>query len=163
GRQKFQHKPSREWLTRILADGGQRTTIFLTGSAPYVYGDTKATPLFDDMAQWSETGSFSMWFWGDDHYCALFERNAEKANFVGSCIGHGGFPGDIKKAGGKSYVPVRWLETEARFPSDTKLRQGVANNGFVEMTLLDGGGVELLYIDWLGCERYWARYVRRQD
>jgi hypothetical protein len=34
------------------------------------------------------------------------------------------------------------------------------DNGWCQLTMLDDGGVELLYVDWLGCKRFRARYTR---
>jgi hypothetical protein len=163
GRQKFRHPPSQAWLTKVLREGRGRTTILLTGSGPYVYGQSGSKGLLEDMTPWSEQGHFHMWFWGDNHYCALFERDADKANFFGSCIGHAGYPGGRRKLGSKTFMQPIWVETEPRFPTDSGLRQDMGNNGWLEMTLLDGGGVELLYVDWLACKRFQIRFQREND
>jgi hypothetical protein len=157
GRSRFRHPDSQSWLRKVLYDGRDLTTVLLTGSAPYVYGSTQATQLFRDIAEWHELGLIHLWIWGNDHYCALFDSH-EKSRFVGSCIGHGGFPGARQVAGQPSYAPTRWIETEPRFPSGYDLRQDLGNNGWVELALLETGGVELLYIDWLGCKRMRARF-----
>lgn len=158
GRKRFQRKASREWLRDVIRSGEGRTTILLTGSAPFKYGAAGKTKLYDDMLAWSEQGRFDLWFWGDNHYCALFEREASKAPFIGSCIGHGGYPGGRQKPGRTSFVPPTWVETEGRFPPQFGLREDLSNNGWCELTMLDTGGVELLYVDWLGCKRFWAKY-----
>ena len=160
GRQRFAYVPCREWLEHVLETGGGRTNILLTGSAPFRHGVRAYTELHDDLAIWHQQGKFALWFWGDDHYCALFQRRVGRANFVGSCIGHGGFPGEreLPVADVMQPVDVEWLEDEPRFPRGYGLRDDLGNNGWVELALLPSGGVELLYVDWLGCKRYRIRY-----
>lgn len=166
GRKRFEDKRSRKWLDEVLNSGSELTTILLTGSAPYVYGSNDKTKLFDDLKQWREQDSFNLWFWGDNHYCALFDRDPNKAPFVGSCIGHGGYPGGRRKKRRPSYVPTAWLETEPRFPKNKNakyMRTDVSNNGWCEMTLRSDGGVDLLYVDWLGAKRCLARFDRTSN
>lgn len=144
--------PQCAWLQYVLANGGDRTNILLTGSAPYVYGSSSPQALLEDMQPYLDRVHF--WFWGDNHYCALFDKQPQKAPFYGSCIGHGGYP--FKKyedAKDTFEVEKLWVETAARFPDWTGLRQDMGNNGWCEMTLQPDGGVELLYIDWLGARR----------
>lgn len=167
GRQRFQHAASRAWLRELLVDDGDRTTILLSGSAPYEYGKPESSKLHDDLREWTDAGEIDLWFWGDNHYCALFERDPEKANFVGSCIGHGGYPGHTKTrdaaSEASSYVGATWFETEPRFPRPANgpgLRDDMLDNGWCQLTMLGDGGVELLYVDWLGCKRFRARYTR---
>jgi hypothetical protein len=160
GRQRFQHAKSRAWLEQVLQDGGDRTTILLSGSAPFAYGNGKPTGLHKDLEKWIEAGRLMMWFWGDEHYCALFEREPSRAPFIASCIGHGGYPGDRQSRtparDAASYVKPTWVEDAPRFPNG--LRDDLTNNGWVELTMLDEGGVELLYVDWLGAKRFFAKY-----
>lgn len=163
GRQSYQDYRCRDWLKARLADGGHRTNILLTGSAPYCYGSAERMPLLADLWDFVRDGQVHAWFWGDDHYCALFSRNATLAPFVGSCIGHAGFPGDKQTWGEASWVDPLWIETGARFPKWTELRQDRSNAGWVEMNLRDDGGVELLYIDWLGAKRFFVTLARGAD
>lgn len=163
GRQEFKYQKSVDWLRQILDDGGTRTNVLMTGSAPYVYGDEESSALFEDFKEFVDKGQIHLWFWGDNHYCALFQRDADKANFVGSCIGHGGYPGGKRDEGSESYVPYRWLESSSRFPEWTEMRQDMGNNGWCELTLRPDGGVELLYVDWLSCKQYKVAYKRSSD
>lgn len=60
-------------------------------------------------------------------------------------------------------MPVRWLETEPRFPRPATgpgLRDDLTNNGWCHMRLMDKGGLHLTYVDWLGCKRFFASYSR---
>ncbi|MCW5807357.1 MAG: hypothetical protein KIT31_33685 [Deltaproteobacteria bacterium] len=168
GRQRFKmnNKAQRTWLRARLDEGKAAglTTILLSGSAPYCYGDKEAKLLYDEVVLPDPLdgtgfgGDFHMWFWGDDHYCALFPYDEKKAPFVGSCIGHGGYPGDRQKPGKDGYLRPVWVETEPRFPAGSNLRDDLGNNGWVELTMRDDGGVELLYVDWLARRRAFARY-----
>jgi hypothetical protein len=162
GRQRFAHEPGRAWLKEVLKSGEGLTTILLTGSAPFEYGSSKASALYRDMSYWIEGNSIDMWFWGDDHYCTLFQREASSAPFIASCIGHGGYPGDVQPRtpalDAKSLIKPLWVETAARFPQASGLRPDLSNNGWVELTMRDDGGVDLLYVDWLGAKRFQAKY-----
>ncbi|MGN6110746.1 MAG: AAA family ATPase [Kofleriaceae bacterium] len=164
GPRRFQRQQSRDWLTEVLDTGRALalTTILLTNRAPFRYGAPSAAALHDDLRPWSDHGDLDLWFWGEDPYGALFDRDVDKAPFIGSCIGHGGFPGRTQAAGEPSYVSPTWVELAPRFPAETGLRPDLGNNGWVELTMLDSGGVELLYLDWLGDRRFWARYEHVQ-
>lgn len=159
GRQKFVDQASRDWLLQVLQEGGDRTNLLLTGSAPYVWGSDEPRSLLDDFAAFLETGKIHMWFWGDNHYCALFPYDEDHARFVGSCIGHAGYPGKKRRKDEPTFMDADWIETEARFPEWTGLRQDVGNNGWCQATLRSDGGVDLLYLDWLGGKRCEARFV----
>jgi hypothetical protein len=165
GRQTFRYAPTRAWLAEQLAYGRAHglVTILLTGSAPYCYGEAGSRPLADDLSEFVDDGTVSLWFWGDDHYCALFPRDAARAPFIGSCIGHGGFPGKQRSVGETTRFEPAWLETEARLPAWTGLRQDVTDNGWCEATLLPDGNVGLCYVDWLASERCRATTVRAAD
>jgi len=154
GRRRFPPKDAamHAWLRARLDEANGRTNILLTGNAPFDHGDSEPRQLFHDLEPY--LGEIALWFWGDDHYCALYESHAPEIPFYGSCIGHGGFPGARQER------PLRtcttkplWLEDQARFPSWTGLRPHVTNNGWCQMTLRPGGGVDLLYVDWLWCKR----------
>jgi hypothetical protein len=160
GRQRYQDKELQKWLEARLGEAGHRTNILLTGSAPFDYGDQDARPLLDDLRPFLADGSIGLWFWGDDHYAALFDRN-DDVPFYGSCIGHGGFPGPRQTESLGSYkTHPLWFENEGRFPSWTDIRQDVVNNGWCHATLQPGGGVDLVYVDWLWCKRAQVSFTR---
>ncbi|MFN0245937.1 MAG: metallophosphoesterase family protein [Kofleriaceae bacterium] len=159
-RQRYLKAELRDWLDDVLDVGEKNklTTILLTGSGPWEYTSAKSSTLFEDLKRWTNEKRIAMWFWGNDHYCALFERDESKGSFVGSCIGHAGYPGGPMKTGEPSFVVPQFVETEKRFPPAYKLRDDLGNNGWCELAMLPDGGVELLYVDWLGCKRHQATY-----
>lgn len=141
------------WLRDRMAEAGDRTIVLLSGNAPFKHGEAKPNRLLTDLWPVLSGGKVGLWFWGDDHYCALFDRNAD-VPFYGSCIGHGGYPGGRQRAKKRTYkTDPLWLETEPRFPKQSGLREDMTNNGWCQMTLRADGGVELLYVDWLWCKR----------
>lgn len=160
GRQTYLDPELRAWLHFVLDTGGDRTNILCTGSAPYKYGDANRTALAGHMWEFVMTGQIHAWFWGDDHYCALFKRDDAGAPFIGSCIGHSGYPGDKQSLGRKCPVTPLWVETGSRFPGWTKLRQERGNNGWVQMGLNTDGSFDLTYVDWLGAARYFVTMAR---
>lgn len=159
GRQRYRDPALVAWLQARLAEADGRTNILLTGSAPYGYGSATPRALHDDLAPLI-TDQIGLWFWGDDHYCALFGRTAELP-FYGSCIGHGGFPGNrLRDRVQTCNTTPMWIEDAARFPDWTGLRPDMTNNGWVHATLQPGGGVDLVYVDWLSCERAGVSFAR---
>jgi hypothetical protein len=96
-----------------------------------------------------------LWFWGNTHYCALFDRagatpNRRALSFTGSCIGHGGYPYDIERLGKNMPAPLVFLETRGRFPEATGLRPDRGNNGYCTLVLKGDGSLALRYVDWMG-------------
>jgi hypothetical protein len=155
-------KALHDWLRARLAEAGDRTTILLTGDAPFDHGKREERELLVDLWPYLRTGAIALWFWGDDHYAALYDRRPPSVPFYGSCIGHAGFPGPRQKEPRPTYLtePL-WLEDQARFPAWTHLRQDTTNNGWCQMTLRPDGGVDLLYVDWLWCKRAAVSFHRR--
>lgn len=159
-RQRYQDPELRAWLAARLAEAGDRTNILLSGSAPFDHGEIKGRPLLQDLSEFVATGTIGLWFWGDDHYCALFDRRPE-VPFYGSCIGHGGFPGTRQREWRATYkTSPLWVEDLARFPAATHLRDDMSNNGWCQATLRPDGGVDLLYVDWLWCKRAVVSFTR---
>lgn len=161
GRQRFTDGELQKWLRARLAEAGHRTNILLSGSAPFDYGDHDARKLLEDVRPLIADGSIGLWFWGDDHYCALFDRKDDEVPFFGSCIGHAGYPGPRQTESLASYktFPL-WFEDEPRFPRWTEMRQDMVNNGWCHARLQPGGGVDLVYVDWLSCKRAAISFTR---
>jgi hypothetical protein len=140
-----------EWLESILREGRRerRTNILLSSNEPYEYGKASLQPLLtEDLARAVSEQLIDVWLWGNTHYCALFDAGPQTP-FIGSCIGHGGYPYSRKQAGERSPAPIRFVETRARFPAWTELRQDRGNNGYCLLRLHADGTVALNYIDWM--------------
>lgn len=163
GRQTFLDPKCRDWLSARIAESNGRTNILLTGSGPFDYPSKDRAALLGHLWEFVRHGQIHLWFWGNDHYCALFDRHATLAPFIGSCIGHGGYPGSRTKPDQPCWTAPLWVEDEPRFPAWTKLRQDAGNNGWCQATLLADGSVELLYVDWLSAKRCRVTLARRGD
>lgn len=161
---RFPDLETQRWLTARLLEGRQLglINILLTGDEPYEFDSTKITDLYtqDLYTDVHDRKLVDLWLWGNTHYCALFDRSNDFP-FIGSCIGHGGYPYDrVSREEVRCAAPVKFLETSARFPAHTNLRQDRGNNGycvlrFPRMTSgeLTAPEIELEYIDWLGHQR----------
>jgi hypothetical protein len=164
GYKRFRDASLLNWLTRQLEHGraNRLTNIVLSGDEPYQYGSPGPTALLEkDLREIVvDRALVDLWFWGNTHYCALFDRTAATP-FVGSCIGHGGFPYGRQKPGAASPAPVRFLETQARFPEWTRVRQDRGNNGYCVLTLEKDGALRLRYVDWMANERCNVTFVRQ--
>lgn len=150
---RFREPALLEWLHRNLSEGRSngQTNILLSANFPYEYGETGLTDLFSDLT--AVIGDrVDLWFWGDSHYCALFDRGPETP-FIGSCVGHGGYPYERKRLGERTPAPLLFLETAPRFPEWTRLRQSRGNNGYCTLTVKADGSFGLSYIDWMGNTR----------
>jgi hypothetical protein len=151
-----------QWLERLLREGQRqgRLTILLTSGHPYEYGKERLTPLLkEDLRPFVREQLIDLWFWGNTHYCALFDWTL-RTPFIGSCIGHAGYPYGKEDYGKSQPAPVRFLETSTRFPASTGLRQDRGNNGYCLLWLRENGTVELKYMDWMGNLRCEATVTR---
>ena len=140
-----------EWLEERLVEGrkSHKTNILTSSNHPYEYGSKNLKSLLDrDLRDLIRRRLVDLWFWGNTHYCALFEKSKDTP-FIGSCIGHGGYPYDREKFGKRTPAPIKFLETQARFPAQTSLRQDRGNNGYCVMKLRSDGTVGLRYVDWM--------------
>lgn len=152
-----------DWMERVLREGRNSglMNILLTSDQPYEYGKPESTMLFRDLELFIRDRLIDVWFWGNTHYCALFDRS-EQYPFIGSCIGHGGYPYSRYYRGQIEPAPVLFLETQARFPSWTNVRQDRGNNGYCVLELADDGTFAIRYLDWMGNERCLASLRRLQ-
>ncbi|AUX41275.1 hypothetical protein SOCE26_026850 [Sorangium cellulosum] len=143
------------WAESMLDEGRRsgRVNILLSPDEPYTYGSKGTTDLFKDLRRiLVQRRLVDLWFWGNTHYCALF--GATKAlPFIGSCIGHGGYPYERERPGKPTPAPLLFLETKGRFPDWTRIRPDRGNNGYCVLRLKADGNVELRYIDWMAHER----------
>lgn len=149
------------WLRQRLAEGKSaqptRTNILLSQNEPFGLGDEESAPLFQQIMPSATRDGRCMidfWFWGDEHYCALFERTS-RVPFVGGCIGNAGHPVSWKKlheraerdrAGG-SFARAAWIDESPRFKNFRQDELG--NTGYCLMAL-GPDGITLTYKDWQG-------------
>ena len=161
---RFRDARLRQWLEERLVEGRQagQSNILLSANHPYEYNERGLTDLLKkDLRDLSNRSLIDLWFWGNTHYCALFDHG-NRSPFIGCCIGHGGFPYKRRRAGRRSPAPVRFLETAPRFPASTGLRQGRGNNGYCVMSLKADGSIGLRYVDWMSHDRG-AATLSRED
>jgi hypothetical protein len=146
------------WLDETLtaARAANRRIILLSSDEPYEYGNGETTALFADLLPILQRNPVDVWCWGNTHYCALFERGAGLP-FVGACLGHGGYPYSTRNKGDTEPAPVAFLETAARFPQATNIRQDRGNNGYCAFKLFSDGSIEMRFIDWMSNTRCVAR------
>jgi len=146
-----------EWLLARLEEGREadRISVLLSQNEPYAprrgggVAARSRRPLLDqDLRLFVQAGLVHAWFWGDEHYAALYEAN-DDLPFVGSCIGHGGYPFGRRRndSAGDDLTRTVWAETASRFEGIPGLRQDRGNNGFCYLTL-HSDHIELRYIDW---------------
>lgn len=149
------------WLKQRLAEGREvgAINILVTANEPYEYGKMETTALYDDLLPYSHL--FDLWFWGNTHYCGLFDRTATLP--VATCVGHGGYPYKLaeQKLDQNLYqapcpaTPL-FLEARTRYHG-TNLRPDLGNNGYVVMKLDSANQkIELDYMDWMKTRRYHA-------
>lgn len=143
------------WLTERLSAGraAGKLNVLLSQHYPFKIGTRKLTKLYADLR--SHLDQVDLWFWGDDHGCALFDRSDELP-FVGCCIGHAGHPYKRQTRAHleKTLAPHHWFEDEPRYPDWTNERQEMGNPGFVRLFLPPGQrSVEFAFVDWMRSER----------
>jgi Calcineurin-like phosphoesterase len=154
-RNRLQEPELVAWLGQVLREGKHegRTNILLSSNEPYKYGHMELKPLLtEDLSAFVREQLIDLWFWGNTHYCALFDAG-QHTPFLGSCIGHGGYPYSKISSGRSSPAPARFVETLARFPAWTELVQDRGNNGYCVLRLKADGSIDLSYVDWMGSIR----------
>ena len=164
GHARYENGTLMQWLRSALEEGraAGKVNILLSSNEPYAYGDDDPTDLFtDDLGDIANAGLIDLWFWGNTHYAALFNRS-DVYRFIGSCIGHGGYPYDREQSGKPSPAVVAWLEDGERF-GRWNLRPDMGNNGYCEMTLKANGRVALSYVDWMRTPRYYCELERKPN
>jgi len=161
GISRYENDMLKKWLEDRLIEGRNENmaNILLSSNYPYIYDSYEPSELLDkDLRKIIiKDGLVDLWFWGDSHYCALYDRNAILP-FIGSCIGHGGYPyKKIKleeiKSQGIYPPPVKFFETKSRFWKWPNLRPDMGNNGYCILRLKNNQEIELEYIDWMSYPR----------
>jgi len=149
------HPDLKIWLKeRLQANAGEnRLNILLSQNEPYDLGGSELTALYRrDLMDLAQANLIDIWFWGNTHYGAFYDRSEPVLPFLGSCVGHGGFPYEVIRDAPekmrRSAAPVLFLEDESRF-SGSDVRPDRGNNGFALLTLHHATGrMSLQYIDW---------------
>jgi hypothetical protein len=108
--------------------------------------------MLEDLRELIFANQIDMWFWGNTHYCALFDRSVQTP-FIGSCIGHGGYPYSRLEPNPIQPAPLAWAEFGSRY-GDTGVRSDRGNNGYCVFEFESDGSTVLRYIDWRGYERF---------
>ena len=147
------------WLADRLESGhaAGRINILLSQNEPYDKGSQEPMPLIArDLHDVKHL--IDIWFWGDEHYTALYGPGAQTP-FIGSCIGHAGFPYYTLPPGGAAtpVAPTWWEETGTRFPEELNVRPDMGLNGWCLLGLGDDA-LTLTYYDWLQRVRNTERF-----
>ena len=79
------------WLTGILAVAGDRKLILFSHHQPFSLLDQQGPKLIEKLRPVLASGRVFAWFWGHEHRCVLYDRHPQW-QFLGRCVGHGGFP-----------------------------------------------------------------------
>ena len=151
---RLKNGDQKNWLQARLSEGKSdgKINILLSQNEPF---EKKAQKLLtEDLGTLATNKMIDLWFWGDQHYCALYPPGPSTP-FGGSCIGHGGYPYRVKDEADFATHLVKpiFSELETRFPADLDLRTGVGNNGFCVLKLAPSA-LEIRYLDWRNRERY---------
>lgn len=150
------------WLEETLAEGRRRgaVNVLLSHGAPYGYGEARPSALLEDVREWVvERAGVDLWLWGSTPHGALFDR-APGLPFLGVSVGSAGLPVTRAEPGAASPAPVRFLESEPRFPEETGVRPELGRNGYASLLLHEDGAVDVLFLDWMGNVRCTARLAR---
>jgi hypothetical protein len=149
------------WLQERLEEGREKglANVLLTGHHPYEYGKTGTEKLLADVKEALADNLLDFWFWGNTHYCALFDRSKELP-FYGSCIGHGGYPYKRETPGKDTPAKLLFLETGSRY-EPTGVRSDRGMNGYCSLEVQNDGRIRVRYIDWMGRERHSQLFGRK--
>lgn len=159
-------EPTRKILKTWLEEGDpDGLTILLSSNEPWSIESSDTTKMLYDIEPYIRRGLIDLWFWGNVHHAALYDAwqftGAVEHGFVGSCIGHGGYPFYTqKRITAPRGVTCRWAEQKHRFWPFAGVRPEMGLNGWCELSVSrDTGGwkADLLYRDWVGRDRARAR------
>jgi len=164
-RGRIQDESVRNWLKERFAAGrnARRTNILMTGHHPYEYQSTRIQELNNDVLDLAN-GAVDLWFWGNTHYCALFDKGVSTPYF-GSCIGHGGYPygqQPPKHEAKPSAAQVLFVESGSRYEG-SPVRSDRGMNGFCALEIVPNGDIELHYRDWRGADRCDVRFAKQAN
>jgi hypothetical protein len=165
---RYDQSRLKQWLERHVREAKQagKSVILMSSDEPYTIGKENTTEVYGDVTRGLQPDDIDLWFWGNTHYCAMFDHSERlQQKFYGFCIGHGGFPYgtlDHLLPSPTHAAPYRWAETEPRFPRWTNVRPDMGNAGFVIMDLDDDKQtVSLNYYDWTNDLRATAMFTKQ--
>jgi hypothetical protein len=152
-----------EWLADRIIEGRRagRRTILLSQHEPFQLGVAQSNPLLKQILSCVTVAGqcgIDYWFWGDEHYCALY-RKSDVVPFFGCCIGHGGHPIYIQDIWrmqsddqrGLYVAKADWVDDSLRFPGGSPA-ENLANNGFCRI-ILAPSQLDVEFVDWYGRSR----------
>lgn len=155
-----------QWLSDVAPN---TLTVLLTSDHPWDLGSKLKTKFLGDIEPYIKNGQIDLWFWGNVHYASLYQswqaEGSQKPGFIGSCIGHGGYPYYTQKDNRlPSDVKFAWVETKHRFWPKAKVRPDVGMNGWCEMQVQRESKqwrLKLIYKDWVGRESAIANIIKK--
>jgi len=80
-----------DWLTKIVANGGDRRLILFSHHQPFSLLDVQGPKLVEKLAEFLDAKRIFAWYWGHEHHCVLYDPHPVW-KLLGRCVGHGGFP-----------------------------------------------------------------------
>lgn len=159
---RYKNEALAEWLWTRLHEGraNRKINVLLSQHEPYGPGGVEPLLSHDLRQLILDEQLVDLWFWGDEHYAALYSPGQE-APFIGACIGHGGYP--YRRQSRPLVTPptdvarLVWAETAPRFPTHlAEARHDVGNNGFCWLELTPDA-IVLKFTDWRRQLRYHTR------
>jgi hypothetical protein len=134
------------WLDGLHLSTEKRRIVVLTHHNPLSAFDTSYPKIAAQLSGLIKQPWPLLWLWGHEHRMAIYEPwNVAGLNILGSCIGHGGMPFELKKP--RNGMPhVQFTDTR-KYPNDEGLDVGY--NGFAEFAF-ENESLEIRYKDLYG-------------
>jgi hypothetical protein len=79
------------WLAELVARAGERKIVLLSHHQPFSIDGKPTLRLISQLAPFLDRQQIFAWYWGHEHWCAIFDRH-KRWNMYGRCVGHGGMP-----------------------------------------------------------------------
>lgn len=183
---RFTNVSHKKWLTDRLLDAASTRSrvLLLSQHEPYELGAVGTSELFDDLRsvflaarRVNPEVRVDAWFWGDEHYFAVFKPiEKEEFAFSGCCVGHGGhpiyrtsdvawLPGVLERTAlqrGGTYTAQLAshdsADTTRLFEGYQSDREEMGNHGFCLLEL-GPAGMRLEMRDWLGRTRFGPEWI----
>lgn len=151
-----------DWLLKALREGRSKGLSNILLTSEHAYDFLAVLPgrgkIYRDIASSSDDffhpthPLVDFWAWGHVHYGSFNDAAPDEGfPFIGTCVGHGGYPFGVKKKPKKPSF-IRWVEDAPRFPKETGVRQDMGRNGYLVVEL-GGTELKLIYMDWMGNRR----------